>query len=64
MYDDPTDSIAPNLYGDIETDVDLSAIVEQAQTDPELSQEERDDFIALNNWLVLFLQTPIRVQST
>lgn len=53
VYDDPTDSIAPNLYGDIETDVDLSAIVEQAQTDPELSQEERDDFIALNNWLSL-----------
>jgi outer membrane receptor protein involved in Fe transport len=53
VYDDPTDSIAPNLYGDIETDIDLSAIVEQAQTDPENSQEERDDFIALNNWLSL-----------
>ncbi|MCB0754550.1 MAG: TonB-dependent receptor [Flavobacteriales bacterium] len=53
VYDDATDSIAPNLYGDIETDIDLSAIVEQAQTDPENSQEERDDFIALNNWLSL-----------
>lgn len=53
VYDDPTDSIAPNLYGDIETDIDLSAIVEQAQTDEELTQEERDDYIALNNWLSL-----------
>ncbi|MCB9186973.1 MAG: carboxypeptidase-like regulatory domain-containing protein [Flavobacteriales bacterium] len=53
VYDDPTDSIAPNLYGDIDADIDLSAIVEQAQTDPDLSQEERDDFIKLNNWLSL-----------
>lgn len=53
VYDDPTDSIAPNLYGDIETDIDLSSIVEQAQTDEELTQEERDDYIALNNWLSL-----------
>lgn len=53
VYDDPTDSIAPNIYGDIDADIDLSAIVEQAQTDPELTQEERDDFIKLNNWLSL-----------
>jgi outer membrane receptor protein involved in Fe transport len=53
VYDDPTDSTAANLYGDIETDIDLSAIVEQAQDDPELTQEERDDFTALNNWLGL-----------
>ncbi|MFM1875354.1 MAG: hypothetical protein RL266_1091 [Bacteroidota bacterium] len=53
VYDDATDSIAPNLYGDIEADIDLSAIIEQAQTDEELSQEERDDFVALNNWLGL-----------
>lgn len=53
VYDDATDSIAPNRYGDIEADIDLSAIVEQAQTDEELTQEERDDFIALNNWLGL-----------
>lgn len=53
VYDDPTDSIAPNIYGDIETDINLSEIVERAQTDPELTQEERDDFIALNNWLGL-----------
>jgi iron complex outermembrane recepter protein len=36
-----------NRYGDIETDVDLSAIVEQQQFNQELTQEERDDFIAL-----------------
>ncbi len=53
LYDDATDSIAPNLYGDIEADIDLSAIIEQAQTDEDLSQQERDDFIALNNWLGL-----------
>jgi len=53
VYDDPTDSIAPNLYGDIETDIDLSAIVERAQDDPESSQEDRDNFIKLNNWLSL-----------
>lgn len=46
------DSVA-NRYGDIETDVDLSSIVEQAQDDPSYTQEERDDFIALNNWLGL-----------
>ena len=51
--DDPTDSTAANLYGDIEADIDLSAIVEQAQRDQDLTQEERDDFIALNNWLGL-----------
>lgn len=49
VADDPV----ANRYGDIETDVDLSSIVEQAQTDPENTQEERDDFIALNNWLGL-----------
>lgn len=53
IFDDPTDSIAPNIYGDIDADIDLSAVVDQAQTDEELSQEERDDFIALNNWLGL-----------
>lgn len=36
-----------NRYGDIETDVDLSAIVEQQQFNQDLTQEERDDFIAL-----------------
>lgn len=53
VYDDPTDSTAANIYGDVEADIDLSAIIEKAQDDPELTQEERDDFIALNNWLGL-----------
>lgn len=53
IYDDPTDSTAANIYGDISTDIDLSSIVEQAQDDPDNTQEERDDFIALNNWLGL-----------
>jgi len=52
-FDDPTDSTAANLYGDIQTDIDLSQIVEQAQTDPENTQEQRDQFTALNNWLGL-----------
>jgi outer membrane receptor protein involved in Fe transport len=40
-----------NIYGDIETEQNLSAIVEQQQYNEELTQEERDDFIALNNYL-------------
>jgi len=48
-----TDSVA-NKYGDIEVDdFDLSAIVTQAQYDQDLTKEERDDFIALNNYLGL-----------
>lgn len=43
IADDPV----ANRYGDIETDVDLSAIIEQQQFNQELTQEERDDFIAL-----------------
>ncbi len=42
---------AANIYGDIETEQNLSAIVEQQQYNMELTQEERDDFIALNNYL-------------
>ncbi|MCF8465405.1 MAG: TonB-dependent receptor [Flavobacteriales bacterium] len=53
VYDDATDSTAANLYGDIEADIDLSEIIEQAQTDPENTQEQRDDYVALNNWLGL-----------
>jgi iron complex outermembrane receptor protein len=53
VYDDPTDSTAANLYGDIEADINLSEIVEQAQTDPENSTEQQADFVKLNNWLGL-----------
>ena len=42
-----------NLYGDIETEVDMSSIITQMQFDQELTQEERDDAIALNNYLGL-----------
>lgn len=43
IADDPV----ANRYGDIETDVNLSNIIEQQQTNPDLTQEERDDFISL-----------------
>jgi len=40
-----------NRYGDIETTQNLSTIIRDQQTNDELTQEERDDFVALNNWL-------------
>ncbi|HIA12162.1 MAG TPA: TonB-dependent receptor [Flavobacteriales bacterium] len=47
------DSVA-NRYGDIEVeDLNLSSIVTQAQFDETLTQEERDDYVALNNYLGL-----------
>jgi len=47
------DTVA-NKYGDIDVeDLDLSAIIAQKQFDQELTQDERDDFIALNNYLGL-----------
>jgi iron complex outermembrane receptor protein len=45
-----TDPVA-NVYGDINTTQNLSAIVQQQQYDQSLSQEDRDDWIALNNYL-------------
>ncbi|MCB9233341.1 MAG: TonB-dependent receptor [Bacteroidia bacterium] len=45
-----TDSVA-NRYGDVESEQDLSAIIRQLQYDSTLTQEERDDFEALNNYL-------------
>lgn len=47
------DDDSANVYGDIETDINLSDIVEQAQYDEENTPEEREDFVALNNWLGL-----------
>lgn len=47
------DDDSANVYGDIEADVDLSAIVVQAQYDEELTEEERLDFRKLNDWLGL-----------
>ncbi|MFN8395649.1 MAG: carboxypeptidase-like regulatory domain-containing protein [Bacteroidia bacterium] len=45
-----TDSVA-NVYGDISTTQNMSAIVQQQQYNQELSQEDRDKWIALNNYL-------------
>ncbi len=45
-----TDPVA-NTYGDISTTQDLSAIVQGLQYDQSLSQEDRDKYIALNNYL-------------
>lgn len=45
-----TDSVA-NVYGDISTTQNLSSIVQQQQYDQSLSQEDRDKWIALNNYL-------------
>lgn len=41
------DDQVANRYGDIETDVNLSNIIERQQFNPDLTQEERDDFISL-----------------
>ena len=43
-----------NLYGDIETEVDLTKIIREKQYDQSLTQEERDDFLALNTYLGFF----------
>lgn len=40
-----------NNYGDLETTQDVSAILRRRQFDQSLTQEERDDMVALNNWL-------------
>jgi iron complex outermembrane recepter protein len=42
---------AANVYGDISTTQNLSSIVQQQQYNQSLTQEERDDWIALNNYL-------------
>ena len=40
-----------NLYGDIETDVDLTKIVVEKQYDLSETEEDREDFAALNTYL-------------
>ena len=47
----PAQDTGANRYGDIETTQNLSAIVQQQQYNEELSQEDRDRWIALNNYL-------------
>lgn len=45
------DDTGANKYGDLETKVDLSRIIAQKQYDSSLTQEERDDYLALNDYL-------------
>jgi iron complex outermembrane recepter protein len=45
------DDTVANRYGDISTDVNLSKIIVEKQYDPSLTQEERDDYAALNTYL-------------
>lgn len=40
-----------NVYGDIDADVNFSEVIRDLPNDEDLTQEERDDFIALNNYL-------------
>ncbi len=47
----PADDSVANLYGDIETDVDMSSIIRATQYDFSQSQEDLDKAIKLNSWL-------------
>lgn len=51
VNDWPATDNEANRYGDISTTQDLSAIVQSLQYDQSLSQEDRDKWIALNNYL-------------
>lgn len=51
MNDWLADDIEANTYGDIQTDVNLSSIVSQLQYDQTLSQEDQDQWLALNNYI-------------
>jgi iron complex outermembrane receptor protein len=42
---------AANTYGDISADINLSNIVSQLQYDQSLSQEDQDNWLALNNYI-------------
>lgn len=59
------DDTGANKYGDLETEVDLTRIVVQKQFDESLTQEERDDFIALNAAMDFFpVAYPGKIQIT
>lgn len=45
------DDTSANKYGDLETEVDLSKIFKGLLKDSSLTQQERDDFFALNDYL-------------
>jgi len=51
MFDWQADDPEANRYGQIDADVNLSDIVSQLQYDPSLSQEDRDKYVALNNYI-------------
>ncbi|MBM3163965.1 MAG: TonB-dependent receptor plug domain-containing protein [Bacteroidetes bacterium] len=51
MKDWLANDAAANTYGDISANVNLSNIVAQFQYDPTLSQEDIDQWVALNNYI-------------
>jgi len=51
MFDWVADDPSANRYGDIEADVNLSDIVSSLQYDSSLTQEDRDQWVALNNYI-------------
>ncbi len=51
MKDWIADDAAANRYGDISADVDLSSIVSQLQYDTTQTQADRDQWVALNNYI-------------
>ncbi|MCG9910505.1 MAG: TonB-dependent receptor [Flavobacteriales bacterium] len=51
MNDWIADSEEANRYGDISADVNLSSIVSSLQYDSSLTQEDRDQWVALNNYI-------------
>jgi outer membrane receptor protein involved in Fe transport len=51
MKDWLANDTSSNTYGDISADVNLSNIVSQLQYDQSLSQEDQDNWLALNNYI-------------
>lgn len=51
MFDWQATDPTANRYGDIDPTVNLSDIISQLQYDSTLSQEDRDDYVALNNYI-------------
>jgi outer membrane receptor protein involved in Fe transport len=51
MKDWIADDQVANRYGDLTANVNLSSIVSQLQYDSSLTQEDRDQYVALNNYI-------------
>lgn len=51
MFDWRATDPEANRYGKLDADVNLSDIIAQLQYDESLTQEERDDYVALNNYI-------------